>query len=155
MCRRYATSFYFGVKALVRRLVEANGGYEMAASLTRVDKARLSHYANVNRQEHIPIDVLADLQEASGDYSVLRFLANQAGFDLVARPSGQPVNTLADGISDLSRRAADVVGAMAQAVADGMVSPEEAEDVINHANALVAGGVNIIAHMRKVRGAGE
>jgi phage FluMu protein gp41 len=105
---------------LSRRLVEAVGGLERAASICRVSAGVLSTYQNPNKPEcNMPSDVVSALQIAGGD--ALFSKAQLAEVD-------QPETVIADPMRhgcDLVKEATEAFGAIHAGLSDGVVSPSD------------------------------
>ncbi|RZJ47453.1 MAG: hypothetical protein EON87_01055 [Brevundimonas sp.] len=105
---------------LARRLIEAVGGLERAASICRVSQGVLSTYQNPNRPEcNMPSDVVSALQIAGGDAIMSK--AQLAEVD-------EPLTVIADPMlhaCGLVKEAADVLGAVQASLADGTVSASD------------------------------
>lgn len=50
-----------------------------------VDPSALSHWISDESETALPVDLLNLFCASTGDYSVLRYLADEAGFDLVPK----------------------------------------------------------------------
>lgn len=92
--RRHPALVYAQIKTWTRLLVEAAGGLEAAATVTRVRPSALqTYYSPQHPEAFAPADVLADLQAFTGDPLVTRYLAKLCGFDLVPiEPRGDEVD---------------------------------------------------------------
>ena len=65
------------IEEAVASLINEAGGVKPAASLCRVGATMLSHYANPNRKEQIPIDVVIELETGTRSQAVTHHLAAQ------------------------------------------------------------------------------
>jgi len=80
------------IKAATRKLVTQAGGVESAAQVCRVTGASLSYYGLPHRDQFIPADAIADLENDVGLPLVTRVLAELAGYDLVPRDGDGLIN---------------------------------------------------------------
>lgn len=102
---------------LARRLIENVGGLAKAARLCRVGESDLSLYQNPNRPDrNMPGDVISALQVAGG--TTLYSDAQRAEVDAPALVVADPMRHACG----LVKEAADVLGAVQAAMADGTVS---------------------------------
>lgn len=139
---------YLALKAALRRLVRSAGGQESASAVTRVDHQRLSKYGNASQPMQAPVDVIADLERDTGLPAVTQVLAQIAGYDLVPRAAGSgaaihPTKMLAD----IGRESADSMRVLADAIADGVVTPREAVDIRRELLELSAAVSGVVAAM--------
>ncbi len=140
---------YLVLKAATRGLTKLAGGQETAAGVTRVGQQALSRYGAAQEQEAFaPIDVIADLEAETGDPVVTRALAHLAGFDLVARDrgDGQP---LPRRLGCIAKEAGDVVASLANALADGAVTPEERTQIEAETQELIAEAHRLLAALKR------
>lgn len=90
--RQFDRDTYRGVKTAFRRLVNAFGKMEAAASETRVNQVSLSNYCSLNAEQDkcfAPIDVVIDLMKASGDTRLLDHLASIFDKEVIDKPTGE------------------------------------------------------------------
>ncbi len=114
--RKHCESAYLALKAAARRLIGSAGGLEAAANVTRVSKASLGFYTQPTHDQHMPADVIADLEADIGDPVITRELARLSGYALV--PEGTVKNSqLVDPAHMVSKLARDL-GEFAQSVED-------------------------------------
>ncbi|MCX5495398.1 hypothetical protein OSH11_11830 [Kaistia dalseonensis] len=108
------------LKAATRRLVDACGGQESAASITRVSHQTISRYRLADRAEDfIPADVLLDLEADAGDPIVTRQLAARQGWTIVRAHAQATGATLVQSIGQITQETSDVVIAVTGGLADG------------------------------------
>lgn len=129
MSRQLRKTDYQRLMASVRMLTGQCGGTEGAAELSRVNKVSMSNYGNINKPEMMaPIDVVADLEDFSGDMPVTRALAALQGCVLV-KISGIPdQGEISPQLASLGKEVAEFFSRMATDMADGDFSPQEARD---------------------------
>lgn len=112
-------------------------GVEAACVITGRSKATLGRYYS-RHDEHadrfIPIDVVAKLEAEAGFPHVSSALAELAGlsvsFDRNRPPSGEDGHVNED-IALLSRRFATLMSAYAEAIADQIITPAEAREMLS------------------------
>ena len=127
MSRQLRKVDYQRLKAAVRLLVGQAGGTEGAAELTRVGKSNTSNYGNINMPDcHAPIDVVADLEDFSGDMPVTRALAALQGC-VVIKIDPQAGGIWGSKLADFGKETAEVFSRMGAAMADdGKIDAREA-----------------------------
>lgn len=131
--RKFGAAFYHGTKAQFRTLVDANGGFEAAAMVTRVNKTALHAYCDLKAPQFPPADVISDLEAACGEPIVTRWQARAQGYQLVPIEPGDStrvseINPLAmcaeatEGLGEFGREALKIV-------ADGKVDNLELDEL--------------------------
>lgn len=128
LARPHREADYLALKGATRRLVEACGGVESAAAVTRTGFQVLSKYGLPKEAVFVPVDVVADLEADAGEPLVTRALAALAGHVLVPLPRGEPgKGRWYRHISEVAQDAAAVVQRLGEALEDdGDVSRTEA-----------------------------
>lgn len=105
---------------LSRRLIDAVGGLDRAAAICRVSAGVLSTYQNPNKPEcNMPSDVISALQIAGGD--ALFSKAQLAEVDQADTVAADPMHHACG----LVKEAAEALGAVERAMADGAVSARD------------------------------
>ncbi|MGQ3671645.1 phage regulatory CII family protein [Xanthobacter sp. TB0136] len=129
--RRHRHADYLALKGATRRLVEACGGQESAATVTRVAPQTLNKYGHPHEGVFAPVDVVADLEADAGDLLVTRALATISGHVLVRLPEGIEGSGCWYGhIADVAQGAGEVVRRLGAALADdGEVSACEIREL--------------------------
>lgn len=98
-------------KRATKSLIKAAGGQEEAASITGKSQPRLSSYGLPNTGDFIPVDAAHALEAVThgqpGHPHVTRWLAHEAGYLLVRKPSTVPADTdwcpaLGDAVQEFS-----------------------------------------------------
>lgn len=141
-----------GLKAVVRRLLELAGGVTSFEHVTRVKAPALSKYGSPDDETHMPLDVAMDLMRDTGSNGILSYMAAELGYKLVAlEADGQGA-----ALPDIANVAAIVQGysklftELSDAVADGVITSEEARNILNEIEPLVQ---QLRALQRKVQAA--
>lgn len=112
------------IKAAVRRALTFAGGGDCFTHVTRVDAPRLSRYASQNDPQHMPVDVVLELDREAGGPVVTGQLAALQGYRLVhSKVDCRPVD--GELAPRLAREAGEVTAAVIEAIADGMITPRE------------------------------
>ena len=111
-------------------LIRRAGGLALAASRCRVSKSTLARYASTNPDDaecFVPIDVVTDLERYAGAPLVTAELCLLAGGAFVAHPVMPPCRQdLLVQLAAQAREQSDLTTAICLAVADGVVSRDEA-----------------------------
>lgn len=117
-----------GLKLAARDLVRAAGGGTAAAALCRVGQQKLSDCGNINLPDvWMGADIIADLEAVTrglpGAPHVTRYLAQSAGFGLVALPEAlAPGRSWLDHIAAITREGGDIIGKIISALGKGDVT---------------------------------
>lgn len=130
--RRLRRETYIRLKAATRRLVEKCGGIEAAGRETRVSFSRLSDYQSQSDSEEtafIPLDIIADLEDASGELTITEALASIHGAVLLRLPvRGDGVTTAH--IASVCQETGEVIQGIGTALSDGKIDAREREKVL-------------------------
>lgn len=125
---------YQALKTATRALVKACGGIEAASSLTRVSKSEVGRYQE-SCGAFMPIDVVADLEEATGKAFVTEQLARQAGCVLLPLAPRSADAAWAKRLSDIGAEMGDVFRRTGEALSnDGKIDSREAGALISEVN---------------------
>jgi hypothetical protein len=116
------------LKTLARTLIERAGGIDAVAAATRVGRSQLSNYQSLQHEQHVPADVVARLEDLTGEPLITAELARRGGHLLVR---SEP---LTEGELDvlLARFGAEtgpMFAAYADARRDGVVTREEKQRI--------------------------
>lgn len=124
---------YAALKSAFAQLMRVLGGQSACAQLTRVGQQTLSTYAGLGdgtAELFPPVDVVADLEaEAVSRGSrpfVTECLAALSGFDLERREAGD--GHLLRQFTAITTASTEAIARMAEDLADGRVTPEEATE---------------------------
>lgn len=132
------------LKTLFRALVDRVGGCEAAAACARPGRSQIASYYDMTSEAFAPIDVVVDLEAAAQETLITSEMARRQGYALVPiEPQGN--GELPTSMASFGREVAEVFATYADAMADGKLSRDEAEelerqllDVIRVANGAVA-----------------
>lgn len=115
-----------GLKSLLQSLTNRVGGLDAAAACTRVKRAQLGNYGNLNMPEiFAPVDVVVQLEAIVGDPLVTREMARLQHYALV------PVKAMEEGelsafLARVGAGSGEVFREFAEAMSnDGLVDPAE------------------------------
>lgn len=124
--RPLSAEAYDGLKTASRRLAGAAGGVEAAASITRVGKTAIGRYQDPHGADFMPLDVVADLEAATGRPFVTEALARLARSLLLPLPV-TPDADWTRGLAQLGAEIGDVFRRAQEALAgDGRIDAREA-----------------------------
>jgi hypothetical protein len=130
--RRLGAETYAALKASTASFVrEAFGVQKLAAAATRVEQQAISDYCNKTAAESfMPIDVVVDLVQASGDTQLLRTVADLCGCLLVPLPEGRASDAIDEHTIRTAKDYADMVAAIMSAKRDGRITPAEKQQLL-------------------------
>lgn len=124
---------YQALKAATRQLINAAGGMEAAAAISRGNHQTMSRYGSAhldNVDRYIPIDVLADLESECGQPVLTAALARMSGHLLVPEPS---VVHSGSALGVITARAlketSEVFVALAEGLGDGKICVDDARKI--------------------------
>jgi hypothetical protein len=136
-----------GLKTVSRALIEANGGLESAAQVTRPNKTALALAYDQNAPDRfLTIDAVADLERAAGKPIVTSHLAALAHYRLVGMPG--PSCCAVKAIASVFQNAGEVGSTFARGMEDGALSEQEWADLMNDLLVLAAATSEAIAGVR-------
>lgn len=137
-------------KKLARRLVEAVGGVEAAASFCRVGKSQLSDFGNENLLSFMPADVIDDLEALVADPLYTRWQARERGFAMVPLPDPHaPATRWSRFVAALGKEGGDLIaGICTDLDDDNDVTPAEARRRLGDAGELVRVAVELEAALK-------
>lgn len=137
--RRLSARDYLRLKGATADLLDANGGETDAAGRTRVGQTDLSRYQSRNGDHALrfmPIDVVADLEDAAGTPVVTRVLATMADCLLVPLPKGHG-GEVAVKTGRTAKEFGDVMTRVGEALADGEICEAEADGILTELRELM------------------
>ena len=134
------------LKTSVRQLVSGLGGFDAAASTTRVVRSKLHSYGDIHAPDrHMPIDIVLDLETCLGDPLVTRELARLSGHLLLPMEFGE--GDAAKALSAVAQNCGKTLADALHALADDM-PPEEVAVVLADLSALSSAVSAAIAVLR-------
>ncbi len=132
--RPFVATFYSGLKQAAKQWVKRCFDKQaVAAEVTRVGQQAISDYGSTapeNADKHMPIDVLLDLTRASGDFGLLKHIAESVDCLLVPMPEGFADHCLVRGMGRSAKEFGEVMVHAAEAMADGVVTAAEARQLM-------------------------
>lgn len=139
--RPLSAGVYAGLKATTRLFVDrAFGHQKVAAAATRVEQQAISDYGSTlpeKAERFMPIDVLLDLTRASGNTTLLKYLADECGCLLVPLPHGDGHGPLTDHSARTAQEFGEVMAGILSALADRRITPGEAAGVLTNIHELM------------------
>lgn len=129
--RRFGLPVYAALKAATAAFVERNFGYhKVAAAATRVQRGAISDYCNRGAPDFMPIDVLADLTDASRDASLLKALADTLDYLLVPLPGGSAGGIVAERTGRSAKEFGELMMRIGAALGDNRIERAEARAIL-------------------------
>lgn len=135
----YRPKSYGSLKEAAAALIEAAGGVIAASDLCRVKKSALSDYANAFGKEknHMPIDVVKQLEGASGCRAVTEHLAANHKCVLIQIPHFACHADWWRHVSEMTAEFGDVVKSAGTYLADGDLSEQESQFLLKELDQLL------------------
>lgn len=130
---------YHALKAATRQLVDYAGGGNRAAQVSRLGQSEYSRGGSLtpdNAERFLPIDVVADLEAATGQPVVTRLLAEFCDCLLIELPKGD-AGVLAAEAGLSAQRFGELMAEYGKAIADGSIDAREAPEVLRHIRQLM------------------
>ena len=131
---------YGDIKTAVRALLHAVGGEAKAAEACRVSKSTLSEYANPRHVDrHMPLDVVLELEKATGETPVTEHLAAEHNSILLRLPDADGELEWLDYLAAIGKEASDVFARTGEYLAnDGVIDAIEAQVLLREVDELLA-----------------
>lgn len=128
--RIFTSADYAALKNAVRRACQqAGGGLRGLAGMTRLSAAQLSRFGDLNSDQSAPLDVVLDLDSLAGAPVITSALAELLGYDLVPAKGAVVCASMAQHLSGLAREGGDAMSRLAEALADGRLTPRELTEI--------------------------
>lgn len=128
--RFHSAQTYRGLKTATRMLVRDAGGLELAAKVTRVERATLSRYENPSTEFFLPADVLLDLEAANGECHVTRYLARALGHVLIELPRLEGTGAFGEHLGAIAKECGEAISVVGEALAaGGTITAEEVREL--------------------------
>jgi len=135
------------IKTATKAAIAAIGGVDAAETITRVRRSVLSDYGNRNSPHVVPVDVAIDLDRCAQTPLILQAMALAEGYTLLPIEVGK--GCVAASMSAIAENAGRTISTALMAIADGVITREEADAmlreladllrVVQHAQAAVMG----------------
>lgn len=130
MSRPISDAWFFQIKAATRDLVTRAGGVVRAGEIANVSKTEISRWQNTAGEDIISLPAALALEAECGVPLVTAVMADLNGRRLSDEAAGgESAASLFRDHAELMRKSAEVASTMAEALADGTVTPAEAERV--------------------------
>lgn len=120
--RRHPAALYLTLKGAARQLVKRAGGQEAAAAVSRVRPQQYSIYGNPADEfacQHMPTDIVADLEAEIGEPVVTRALAAVTGHLVVRAPAASLGGCSMQALGRLALENGQAVESTVTALAEG------------------------------------
>lgn len=148
-------AFLFRVKAAQRDLIERCGGIERAVDITGFSKSQVGRWNNPNDPDLMPVGAIRAMEADCGKALVTSVMAEANG----RRLTDPEVERRADvsimlAHAELMRQSAELSHTMAQAIADGHVSPSEAGQVDRVASMMEKAASDLRAALAVIKARG-
>lgn len=140
--------FKYRVKAATRMLVSKAGGIVIAGEIVGRGKSTVDRWGDPNSEEMIPLLAALSLQQQTGLNLVTQAMAELQGQKLAPHASSTPAAHFLITQARIAKEAADFSSAVADALADGVISPNDQERLEKEASELseaLADGRNELA----------
>lgn len=123
-------AWFHRVKAAQRDLIRLAGGIERAADLTSISKSHIGRMNNATDGELMPLSAVVALEADTGQPLVTAVLAETNGRRLTDPEAERVADVSVLSMhAELMRQTAEIANGMAIAIADGRVTPAEAQTV--------------------------
>lgn len=130
MSRPISDAWFFQIKAATRDLVTRCGGVVRSGEIANVSKTEISRWQNSAGEDIISLPAALALEAECGVPLVTAVMADLNGRRLSDEAAaGESAASLFRDHAELMRKSAEVASTMAEALADGTVTPAEAERV--------------------------
>ena len=128
MARPISDTWFQRIKAATRDLVKACGGVERSAEIAHVSKSEVSRWQVVTDESVLPIPAAVALENECGLPFVTTVMAELNGRRLTdGAEGGGSAASVAARHAEVIRAAAELMANGVQALADGTLTPAEAE----------------------------
>ncbi len=124
-----SSDWAYQIKAATRDLVRDAGGLERAGKVAGRGKSSVERWCSPNYDDIIPIECVLRLERETGTAYVTAAMADYNKRGLADRVTAPVSNTVLEAMAHASNKAADMISATAAAVADGVITPNEARGI--------------------------
>ena len=150
--RQFDGNTYRGMSAQTKALIDGFGAQKAAAGKTRVDHVSLSNYGNRNHDQMMPIDVMADLMKASGDFELLEYLAGLFDKSVIDRPTGATGSVRAC-IAAYTKEATEAISVAVQGIQNGGFDGD-VDAAIKEVEEALQAGADLLATLKDRKAGG-
>ncbi|MEQ9518471.1 MAG: phage regulatory CII family protein [Parvibaculum sp.] len=157
--RPFSLSTYQALKTATRAQLSRFGKQENAAEALSTVQSAVSDWASANRMDRfMPVDKMMDAAALTGEADLLRAVASELGYTLVAMPRVEGDGVLVKRLGQMAKETSEAIAAIANALAtDGDITPKEVRelDLENQLNEAIEQMVGMRSLVREVRRTGE
>lgn len=124
---KFGNEKYSLLKTATRRLIDACGGVEAAALISRVGKTSMSDYQNIDKPDcFMPADVAADLERACGQALLTATLVRwNGGYFVKPKAEYGTARDFAARLPEMGKEYGEVMERTAFALSDGKMSSQD------------------------------
>lgn len=140
--------FKYRVKAATRALVKKAGGLVIAGEIVGKGKSTVDRWGDPHSEDMIPILAALALQQATGLSDITQAMAELQGLELAPHATDTSAQQIQATHARISKEIAEYQSVYAEAVADGVITPNELNQIEKEAgdvSAAIADGRNEIA----------
>lgn len=151
----FSEAWFHRVKAAQRDLIKRNGGIERAAEITSISKSHMGRMNNPADGELLPLAAVVMLEADCGQPLVTAVLAETNGRRLTDPEAERAADVSVLSMhAELMRQSAELANGMAIAIADGRVTPAEAQSVDRICSSLQAATSELRAALAAIKAKG-
>lgn len=136
------------IKTATKDVIQKIGGYEAAASITRVGKSNLSDYGNHNSPLIVPVDVAVVLDCCAQQPVILAAMAHAEGYALVPIHFGE--GHIPKDMADFTDKASQAIQRGFEALEDRKVDVHEAHELVRCMGDVIRVAEHIRGSMGKI-----
>ena len=151
----FSEAWFHRVKAAQRDLIKLAGGIERAAEVTSISKSHIGRMNNPADGELMPLAAVVMLESDCGQPLVTAVLAETNGRRLTDPEAERAADVSVLSMhAELMRQSAELANGMAIAIADGRVTPAEAQSVDRICSSLQAATSELRAALAAIKAKG-
>lgn len=151
----FSEAWFHRVKAAQRDLIKLAGGIERAAEVTSISKSHIGRMNNPADGELMPLAAVVMLEADCGQPLVTAVLAETNGRRLTDPEAERAADVSVLSMhAELMRQSAELANGMAIAIADGRVTPAEAQSVDRICSSLQAATSELRAALAAIKAKG-
>ncbi|MFT8586797.1 hypothetical protein [Acetobacter papayae] len=136
------------IKTATKEVVQRVGGYEAAASISRVGKSNLSDYGNRASPLIVPVDVAIVLDRCAQQPIILAAMAHAEGFALVPLHFGE--GHIPKDMAEFTDKASQAIQRGFEALEDRRVDVHEAHEIARCMSDVIRVAEHIRGSMGKI-----